>query len=89
MTGELEPVIRLARRRDCHICLIHHKRKGDPSFGDEALGSSGIGASHDTTMLLTVNKTSDERQFKAYGRDDAYLSSNTMTHALQRQRLGK
>jgi len=52
LTRELEPVIELARRNDCHVALTHHLGKMVREGGDDVLGSTAIFGAVDTLALM-------------------------------------
>ena len=57
----------LAEIYNCHICFIHHNRKGDGSNNDPLLGSTGIAGAVD--LIMQLNRDSDDvRIFKTDGR---------------------
>lgn len=72
MIEQMDPLIRMARRYNVHIMLVHHSKKGQTSFGNETLGSTALPASVDTFAEIKVNSAGD-RIFHAYGRDDVYM----------------
>jgi hypothetical protein len=53
VTRTLEPLLDVARNRNCHIILLHHAGKAnDRTEGDEILGSTALLGAVDTAILL-------------------------------------
>jgi hypothetical protein len=53
VTKTLEPLLAVARNRNCHIILLHHAGKAnDRTDGDEILGSTALLGAVDTGILL-------------------------------------
>ena len=52
VTTTLEPLLALARERNCHILLTHHAGKTERTDGDDILGSTALLGSVDTAILL-------------------------------------
>lgn len=52
MTTALEPVVELARRTGCHICIPHHAGKMERGGGDAVLGSTALFGSVDTLIEM-------------------------------------
>ena len=52
VTNMLEPLLNVARTRNCHIMLCHHAGKADRNDGDEILGSTALLGAVDTAILL-------------------------------------
>lgn len=70
VTNTLEPLLGVARTRNCHIMLCHHAGKADRNDGDEILGSTALLGAVDTAMLL--KKREQGRTFSTiqrYGED--------------------
>jgi hypothetical protein len=70
VTRALEPLIDLARARDCHILALHHNGKGEREGGDALLGSTGFFGAVDT--LLTMKRRERVRTLETmqrYGED--------------------
>ena len=75
-TEALDPLINLAREFNTHILLVHHSRKGGGEYGKEILGSTGLAASVDTIISLSID--GDQRIFYAYGRDDVEIEKTNL-----------
>jgi hypothetical protein len=71
LTRELEPVIELARKTDCHIALTHHLGKMVREGGDDLLGSTAIFGAVDTLVLMRRLKdnTRTLMTIQRYGKD--------------------
>ncbi len=70
VTNTLEPLLAIARERNCHIMLLHHAGKAERTDGDEILGSTGLLGAVDTAILL--KKREQGRTFSTiqrYGND--------------------
>jgi hypothetical protein len=71
VTIALEPLLAVARNRNCHIILLHHAGKAnDRTDGDEILGSTALLGAVDTGILL--KKRQHGRTFSTiqrYGED--------------------
>jgi hypothetical protein len=70
VTNALEPILGVARERNCHIMLIHHAGKAERKDGDEILGSTAILGAVDTAIIL--KKRDQARTFSTiqrYGED--------------------
>jgi hypothetical protein len=71
VTKKLEPLLAVARSRNCHIILLHHAGKdNDRTDGDEILGSTALLGAVDTGILL--KKRQHGRTFSTiqrYGED--------------------
>jgi hypothetical protein len=52
VTNTLEPLMAIARERNCHIMLLHHAGKADRMDGDEILGSTALLGAVDTAILF-------------------------------------
>lgn len=52
VTTTLEPLLAVARARNCHVLLTHHAGKADRTDGDEILGSTALLGAVDTAILL-------------------------------------
>ena len=57
----LEPIMALARRKNCHILLTHHAGKKERPDGDDILGSTGLLGGVDTSLHL--KKRGESRSF--------------------------
>lgn len=69
----------MAEKYNCHICLIHHNRKGDGSNNDPLLGSTGIAGAVD--LIMQLNRDSDDtRIFKTDGRSSQKQFDETALH---------
>ncbi|NIM99495.1 MAG: AAA family ATPase [candidate division Zixibacteria bacterium] len=66
VTNTLEPLLMLARERNCHIVLTHHAGKADRNDGDEILGSTGLLGGVDTAIIL--KKRNQRRTFSTIQR---------------------
>ena len=75
-TGALDSLINLAREFNTHILLVHHTRKSGGKYGSEILGSTGLAASVDTIISLSID--GDQRIFYAYGRDDVEIEKTNL-----------
>ena len=73
VTAMLEPVLALARRHKTLILFVHHARKSGGEYGADALGSTALTGSMDTTISITRNATG--RSFTATGRDGVETDS--------------
>ena len=70
VTNALEPLLGVARERNCHIMLTHHAGKAERKDGDEILGSTAILGAVDTAIIL--KKRDQARTFSTiqrYGDD--------------------
>lgn len=71
LTRELEPVIEMARKSNCHIALTHHLGKMVREGGDDLLGSTAIFGAVDTLVLM--RRLKDNRRtlqtIQRYGKD--------------------
>ena len=67
VSAQLEPFLSLARRHKSCIVFIHHARKSGGEHGDDALGSTALTASMDTT--ISVKRDGAGRSYTATGRD--------------------
>lgn len=52
VTNTLEPLLAVARDRNCHIMLLHHASKAERTDGDEILGSTALLGAVDTAIIL-------------------------------------
>ena len=52
VTKSLNHILQIAREKNCHICLLHHAKKGNAEGTDAILGSTAIHAVADTIILL-------------------------------------
>ena len=52
VSGALDPLMQIARRRDTCILLAHHNRKGGGDTGEAVLGSTALFAGVDTLISL-------------------------------------
>ena len=52
VTNTLVSLLDVARKRNCHIMLLHHVGKMEHSEGDEVLGSTALLAAVDTAIFL-------------------------------------
>lgn len=52
VTNTLEPLLAVARERNCHIMLLHHASKAERTDGDEILGSTPLLGAVDTAIIL-------------------------------------
>ena len=52
VTTTLEPLLGVARARNCHLLLTHHAGKADRTDGDEILGSTALLGAVDTAIIL-------------------------------------
>ena len=66
-TAAFEPYLRMAREHRTHFAFIHHSRKSGGEHGSEAMGSTGLTASVDTT--ISIKRTGGQRYYYAMGRD--------------------
>ena len=73
VTAMLEPFLALARRHKTLILFVHHARKSGGEYGTDALGSTALTGSMDTTISITRNATG--RSFTATGRDGVETDS--------------
>ena len=73
VTRRLDPFLALARRYPTLILFVHHARKSGGEFGADALGSTALTGSMDTTISITRNATG--RSFTATGRDGVETDS--------------
>jgi len=72
VTNTLEPLLAVARNRNCHIMLLHHASKAERTDGDEILGSTALLGAVDTAIIL--KKREQGRTFSTiqrYGNDIA------------------
>ncbi len=70
VTNTLEPLLAVARDRNCHIMLLHHASKAERTDGDEILGSTALLGAVDTAIIL--KKREQGRTFSTiqrYGND--------------------
>jgi hypothetical protein len=66
VTNTLEPLLAIARNRNCHISLLHHAGKADRTDGDEILGSTALLGAVDTAIFL--KKREQRRTFSTIQR---------------------
>ena len=59
VSAAIDPLIRLAHESGCHICLLHHARKGEMNE-DSYLGSTALSASVD--VVLHLDMTGEDRR---------------------------
>ena len=73
VTRKLDPFLALARRYKTLILFVHHARKSGGEYGADALGSTALTGSMDTTISITRNAMG--RSFTATGRDGVETDS--------------
>ena len=84
--SEVYPVIdsigKIAKENACHIMIIHHSRKGGDGTSDSILGSQGIFAGVDTSLMIHQVQGSNEQTFIT---SKQRYSSNNFSSALLRR----
>lgn len=86
VTLALDPLVKLARETDTHVCAVHHTNKNsEQSGGDAILGSTAIYGTFDTTLILSMTENErwlSSRRGQRYGDDmpDTKIAIDPQTH---------
>lgn len=75
-TSGLEPFLALSREVGCHVCLLHHAKKGDSKGLDSVLGSTGLTGSVDT--IITLQRSEEYRTITSIQRDGNDISETVL-----------
>jgi RecA-family ATPase len=90
VTHEMKRFRDLAEQYGCHICLVHHSKKGESQGNDSVLGSTALTGAVDLIVTMDARgENNDERFISSCGRSGEHFQKMKLSFDPDTKHFGK